>query len=342
MSQINIVGVETRHGFKTLELHEGDIARIPFDVDVLVLSAFAGSYIPSPGTVIQSLLHRHGIDVEAEAEDPALDLRTALGVWISRELTRDVPIRRLMCVELYGSSLELQETLDNVFGGLLLMEAKGIDVTTVALPLLGSGLQMLPAEQVASELIPRARAYLSRSSSTKRLMFVEIDPIKAKVVSDGIDAALGRKRVNLPHAELVSALRQEIQDTMHENPALFTDGEHVRLAWLSLLNQPEVRSVEFGIAARKLVEYYVGQMGATKGHLAARIRQLETQGRIAPWVCAYMHVLRQLGNEAAHENVGVGRVPPIIAPADLTVGLFCTQRLLDAWAELSEVDSEDA
>lgn len=45
---------------------------------------------------------------------------------------------------------------------------------------------------------------------------------------------------------------------------------------------------------------------------------------VALWLCAYMHVLRQLGNEAAHENAsGADRIPAIVAPGDLTPGLFC-------------------
>lgn len=336
MSQLNIVGVDTRHGFKTLELHEGNIAGLDFRVDVLVLSAFAGSYLPSPGTVIQALLHKHRIDVEAESENAALDLRAALGVWVSRCFDPAVPIGRLMCVEFYGSGLEVEEILDNVFAGLTLLEAKGISVTTVALPLLGTGLQFLPPQEVAEELIPRARSHLSRSMTTKRIVFVEIDPQKAQLVSEGIDQALGRERVTLPQQQLVAALRQDIQHRIQHSGHLFRGGEHVREEWLKLLSAPEIRSVEFGIAARKLVEYYVTTLGVTKGPLAVRIREVETQGRIAPWLCAYMHVLRQLGNEAAHENVsGSNRVPALLAPADLTAGLFCVQRILETWSDVT-------
>jgi hypothetical protein len=117
------------------------------------------------------------------------------------------------------------------------------------------------------------------------------------------------------------------------------NGEHVREDWLRLLSQDEIRSVEFGVAARKLVEFVVTSLGVTKGALAQRIRELETLGRVAPWLCAYMHVLRQLGNEAAHESgAGSGRIPAVLSPADLTAGLFCVQRLLDAWPELMVSD----
>lgn len=341
MSQINIVGVDTHHGFRTLELHEGDITSLDFHVDVLVFSAFAGSYIPSPGTVIQALLRRHRVDVEAESAVPALDVRTALGLWVSRPLEPEVPIGRLMCVEFHGSGLELDEILDNVFAGLTVLDAKGIPVSTVALPLLGTGLQFLPPEQIARELVPRARTHLQRSTTTSRIVFVEIDPSKAKLVSDGIDKALGRERVTLPQQHLVAALRQDIQHRIQHSAGLFRGGEHVREEWLRLLSQSEIRSIEFGIAARKLVEFCTAYMGVKKGPLAVRIREMETQGRVAPWLCAYMHVLRQLGNEAAHENAsGASRIPAIVAPADLTAGLFCVQRLLEGWIEIHQAPTE--
>ncbi|WP_161794818.1 DUF4145 domain-containing protein [Desulfonatronum thioautotrophicum] len=84
------------------------------------------------------------------------------------------------------------------------------------------------------------------------------------------------------------------------------------------------------------MELITKKLGANSGQLATRIRDLETKGIVAPWLCGYMHVLRHLGNEAAHENVhGASRVPSVVAPADLIAGLFCVQRqLLDSWEDL--------
>ena len=336
-----MIGVETRHGFKTLELHEADLAGLDFRVDVLVLSAFAGDYLPTPGSVVHALETRFDLVIGAEASAPWLDMRSALGVWVSRELSTSDRIARLLGVELLGTRMEFKESLENLFAALALIEAKGVSVDTVALPLLGTGAQMFDAGQVVRELVPRARGYLERSASTTRLAFVEIDPTKAGLVSDGLDAALGRERVTLPQEQVVAALRQDIHNQIQTLNQLFATAEHTRSEWLGLLSEPTIRSVEFGIAARKLVELFVGLMGAREGPLANRIRALETKGVLAPWLCAYMHVLRQLGNEAAHENVsGSKRVPRVLSAADLVAGLVCVRRLLDSWDELSEVISE--
>ena len=333
MPTANILGVETRSGFRTLELHEADITDLGYHVDVLIFSAFAGSYAPLPGTVIRSLLERHGLEVRDAAIRPALDMRSALGLWVTR-VQSELPFSHILCVELRGSGIELSEVLDNVFAALLMMEVKGHDISTVAMPLLGTGSQKLDPTKLAHALVPRARSYLERSASTKRLVFAEIDTKKAGLVSAAMDSVLGRERITLPQEQLVGALRQDVQHRIHALDSLFApECEHLRHDWLSLLSQPSVRSVEFGILARKLVELYATRVGAPEGPpLATRIRNMEKRGRVAPWICAYMHVLRQLGNEAAHENtLGSTRVPKIVAPADLTAGLFCVQRLLDSW-----------
>src|SRR5688500_9667070 len=113
MQPINIVGFETIYGFRTIELYEDDIARLSSHVDVLVISAFAGSYIPVPASVIQSLEEARGIVVEDLAYRPAIDLRDALGIWISADLGKE-GIGRIVCVELRGGSRPISETLDNV------------------------------------------------------------------------------------------------------------------------------------------------------------------------------------------------------------------------------------
>ena len=55
MSLINLISVQTTSGIKTIEVHNDDITKMTFDVDVLVLSAYHNQYFPAPGTVIESL-----------------------------------------------------------------------------------------------------------------------------------------------------------------------------------------------------------------------------------------------------------------------------------------------
>ena len=337
MQPLNVLGIETARGFRTVELFHGDITALAFHADVLVVSAYAGSYAPVHGTLIEALQARLGIHVSSHARSPELDLRDALGIWVSAKLDASYKFDRILGVEMRGTPHPLAEALDNVFGGLMLLAAKGVPTQTVVLPLLGAGSQRLNPKEMASELVQRGKHYLDQAPATNRLVFVEIDRHRAQSVADAIDRTLGRHKVNLPHEELVRALRQDVIHKLHESETLFEpDCRAVRDNWLVLLQQKEIRAPEFGVNGRKVVELMLGRLGVPQQRLADRIRSLEKLGTVAPWICGYMNVLRHLGNEVAHSNsTDTDRQPAMIAPADLTAGLFCLERLLDFWQTYS-------
>lgn len=52
---------------------------------------------------------------------------------------------------------------------------------------------------------------------------------------------------------------------------------------------------------------------------------------VASWIRSYLHVLRVLGNESAHEKRGEGRSPAHVEARDVAIGLFCLQRVLEFW-----------
>lgn len=331
---MNVVGVDTRFGYRTAELINADITRLAARVDVMMVSAFAGSYHPLEGTVMRALLDGHGIHCEALREDPGLDLCKALGIWVSRELESG-PARRLLFVEIRGSSRSVEDVLDNVFAALMVLSAKHIPVQSVSMPLLGAGSQRLPAKTVIQALLPRAKRYLVESPATSLLQFVEVDKGKAELISVAMDEVLGRVRVSLPRQLVADALRKDVRHKLLQSSDLFGVDDSLRDDWLSMVESDQASSVQFGVLSRKLVERILNKLHAPHGHLAGRIKWAETNG-IAPWICGYMTVLRHLGNEAAHEHPdGVIRNPANIASADLAAGMYCVERLLDFWGEVS-------
>jgi hypothetical protein len=144
MERRNIIGIDARRGFRTLELYEGDVTDLGCSVDALVVSAFGGGYSPIKGTVQGSLQERLGVSLKDLQRSPEFDFRSSLGIWISSRLP-DYEFARILCVELVGGSVGIDEALKNVFVGLLILEAKGIVVRSVALPILGAGNQQLDA-----------------------------------------------------------------------------------------------------------------------------------------------------------------------------------------------------
>jgi hypothetical protein len=54
MQRRNIVGVNTRYGYRTCELHEGDISQLDRHVDAMAISALAGDYQDPPSGTIKT------------------------------------------------------------------------------------------------------------------------------------------------------------------------------------------------------------------------------------------------------------------------------------------------
>jgi hypothetical protein len=338
MRRLNVLGLETRSGYRTMELFEGDVTSLQQHADVLVVSSYVGDYAPVPGTVIGALEAQLKVSVAGLSRTPAYDFRDSLGVWISRRL--DVaPFTRILCAELTGQPLATGEVLENVFVGLSILEAKGGQIGSVVLPLLGTGSQGLDEETVIRSLLHAGELFLGRSLGAQTLRFVEHDTGRAERLANAMDKVLGRVTVSLPKQELVESLRQDIRNRLYQATALFElPDSSLRNDWLGLLAASEVRSFELGVLSRRLLEVLVTKlMGASKEPLYSRIRALETSGKVAPWICGYMHVLRHLGNEAAHETAAASdREPPRLETVDLALGLFCVERLLEFWLGFHE------
>ena len=81
----NCIGFETRHGYRTFELYEGDLTEPGAAADLLVVSAFAGGYKPVPNTVFGALHEKWGLDLLKLGR--TLDVTKQLGFWLSEPLT---------------------------------------------------------------------------------------------------------------------------------------------------------------------------------------------------------------------------------------------------------------
>jgi hypothetical protein len=148
-NRLNIVGLDTAWGFKTIELYEGDLSRTDLNCDLLVLSVFVGGYNPRPGTLLGDLKSNLSFDIRNEEKMPAYDFRGPLSLWASRAL-RGYSFRRVMALEMKGSYWPIKECIENVFAAVAALSAKGVEVRTLAMPVLGAGNQKIPP----SEIIP--------------------------------------------------------------------------------------------------------------------------------------------------------------------------------------------
>jgi O-acetyl-ADP-ribose deacetylase (regulator of RNase III) len=336
MKQLNLLEIETRWGYKTFELYQGDITALEFPVDVLAVSSFYGNYAPVAKTVIGALHDNCGVEVGELARRPEFNLKDVFNCWVAR-LPGDGKFRRVLCVE-FADGDEPREVIENLFVTLSVLEVKGIKVGTLALPILGTGNQVLSPEKIIKALLDSAQKYMNRSQTLKRIVFVEINKERARQLDKAMNDALGRVKVVMPKGALSEQLRKEIGEKVEAAAALAGPKGHEVFSDLRrLIGSGQSRSFEIGIVSRRLVEFVADDLlrKSKKGFdLYRKIDSLSERG-VADWVRSYMHVLRILGNESAHEKDRGDRVPANIEEDDLTLCFFCLQRVLDFWVTLN-------
>jgi hypothetical protein len=342
--RLTVLGVETPRGLCTLELLQGDITRVP--CDLLAVSAFKGSYHPTPGTVIGALKENHGISLQKSGPGRALidaefDLRDQFGIWITRELP-GATCRRILCVELLGRiddqrevGQQLQSLLENVFVGLAILEAKGIVIRQLALPLLGTGQQEIAPLDIVGPLISKTQDAIARSTSLERVMFVERNPQKARLLLDEIERKFGTVNPSLPKAELIAGLMKEIQ-AIALKLRRATAGAQQRMAeeMHQIVSAPIPTTAGIGLMARRLAETVADTryLGGSGDDLHKKIENLAKTG-VAPWLVSYLHTLRVIGNEVVHIRERGNRLPSALNEDDVTVCLFCVQRVAQFWLD---------
>ena len=177
---------------KEISVHCDDITCFSQKIDVLTTSAYVGSYAPTPRTVFQALTY-HGIYVDYLAQYPAFDLRSPCHIWLSRQIpVNSACIGRIGCIELGGThlshldSFEAEQSMINsiraYFHMLDMASLYGVDVTTVALPLLGSGAQHITGDFLLIPLINECVSFLKRNACAKNICFVERNAQKAEQI----------------------------------------------------------------------------------------------------------------------------------------------------------------
>lgn len=367
MQQLNITQIETRWGYRTFELYQGDITLLETDVDVMVISAIGDLYFPVPGTVMGTLEENHGIDVQVLADECEFDLRDAFGCWVSRRLNSS-RIGRILCIRMVGGDLDLDEAIENVFVVLSVLEAKlesdykrkkeelrnraGLKdrereklqseldagserVRLVALPMLGAGLGGLPAAQVMKSMLNHALSFMERSATVGRVLFVAFDADTAQELNAAMSAALRRPPLLLPRRGLIESLGRDLIAQIDRAQAIASEPQRKVLNELQRIIQAESsQAFQLGHQGRMLIEFVVNDIVKTKNifELQPRIDLLGNY-RVAPWIMTYMHVLRVFGNESVHPRDPEGRLPQAVDESDLIVALFCIRRILEFWVE---------
>lgn len=174
--------IEHATGTRRVELHHGDLTRIPPEeaVDVLVVSAYPNDYVPTSGSLIGAL-HGAGLSVADLAQRKAVDLRHAFSCWLSEDLGDDAArfgFRRILCFEpsVRGAP---EAVVGEIFQSLMPFAHGDPPIRSLAMPLVASGDQRVPVEEMFTPLLEAAVHWLALGLPIDRLKIVEHDGAKA-------------------------------------------------------------------------------------------------------------------------------------------------------------------
>lgn len=188
MQPLYLSSVCTYYGEKEICVYNCDILDFDEKIDILTTSAGARSYYPTRGTIFWALTTAN-IFANALAENPEIDLRQLCNVWLSKKIEKShAQIKRIGCVE-FDYILEEQDMINSIksyFKMLDIAATYGIEMETVALPLLGSGNQRIAMEFTIYPIVNECIAFLKRNAFVKRICFIEKDSSKAFFISDFI------------------------------------------------------------------------------------------------------------------------------------------------------------
>jgi hypothetical protein len=347
---INSVSVETPYGFRTFNLHHGDICS--YRDDLLVVSGHAdpGSY--PAGAVIDALSNRFGIDFSDLS--PLLLLEEAAGAW--RVHTGRLPHPgQLLLVRIPGPSSVLRgggnpievysRLLWTVFGSLAAMELdeQSNHPQTMAMSVLG-GARGYPIGKLMEELLRQSLNWLkiSRHMHTVNFYVYDVyDDDHAAEWGEAMNALLGRSMVSVAGETVTQGLREELLSRIEACKAVGSPELREVLVHIQdeLKTPGSIYPQRVAVEGRRMVEYVVHTLAANlgapwKGSMLEDIEALRKTDLVAPWIISYLHSLRVFGNEGVHFKGDVPYTPRKLQPGDLTAILCSISRVLNYWQEL--------
>ncbi|MFC1706919.1 hypothetical protein ACFL59_08895 [Planctomycetota bacterium] len=346
LTELNVVGLDSPHGYKTFRLLSGGIEAS--DAEVVAISAHANPRINPSGAALRSLGFCDGIPVEQLTPLVLMDAGSLAGTYRVNALAgphdRDVLVVRIPGLNRTRTDTPLdtfEDTLWSLFGSLSALEVKGASYRSLALTVLG-GSRGYSVRDVLRLLMQKSLDWLSHSRSMTRVDLHVFEPEHAALWTEAMNEAVGREAFKEAGSVVVQALSEEIRARL------------TSLQWLSegdlnlKVTAPLLRALAGDKATglplqwlttpgRVLAEYVVSHLiasqpawtGSPKHDLYARIESLH--GFIEEWMVYHLHVLRVCGNEGAHLRDGRAALREVDLPA-LLVSLL---RVILWWDERS-------
>jgi hypothetical protein len=347
MGLINEIPISTKFGLRTIQIYNDDITRINWEFDVLVLSAFKGGYNPVKGSLIKSLLDNSKVDIREFSNKPKFDFRENLNCWLSSDLPEETSFKRILCLEGISSTLEstggIKELMSNLYGFISFLSYKKIDVSKIAMPLLGSGNQGNDVNKILPELIESSKQALECNPNIKTICFVEMNENKASLINDYVNDFLGRGEEQISEYKVDNEVAIHINDIIkYLNklveliPTIEKKEEFINL--LDKLSKKNIVQYQIFGRLRVFTELILREVIIVK-HLKKNvslydywIEMSQREYYIPEWVSSYVHIIRIAGNYESHVKKDT-RIAMKYLPEDFEILLLSFKSILKYYTD---------
>ncbi len=346
---LNAFDVDPGAAERSLELRCGELFSLPLQVDLLVVSAYAGNYEPVPGTLVARLWETCGLALDALPR--AFDLSAGpVGAWVSPPLASlataptwpqgsSTRFARIAVVESPATAappsgsaeLPAWPAFNQLFCLLALLPLHGIACRTVATPLLSAGNQGVQPQRLFPALLERCRDGFRHVPDLERMVIFDRQRQPLQQLAERIDRELQRSPSQRQLLDLAGQtlaprdLLAALESFSRRHPELDLEGDVAEL--MHQLGGLQTTAVALGLHGRRLVEGLVRQrLGWRRGTLYQGLQVL-TRQEVNPWILSCLHQVRVFCNWMGHPSRNGSR--RAVSPTDVAAMLAALQRVLE-------------
>lgn len=297
----NIVSTDENNLDHSVRFYAGDILSIP--ADILFVSAYKGCYYPLEGTILGDLLRMYGINLEnVELKQISENLK------LYNIQSHNIPFKKIIIVEMVGyQTVDSRNLILLIFDEIKRKIKKIIDESDVSIsfPLIGTGIQGLPKEIVAVEMLKLSKAFVNTPIREINIFAYDFESIA--LLNNNINQFLNRNSIDTVNIELLSAIIEELKIIALGNNS---KGVEIEVQQLSqLLTAPKISLESIATFGRKLCELFVDLLLIENNLRIVENAKLEDRIKAiapillkskTPFLLSYLRLLQSCGNVAAH------------------------------------------
>ncbi|HRX11474.1 MAG TPA: TIR domain-containing protein, partial [Draconibacterium sp.] len=159
-----------------IQLLHGDLTAIPPEhaVDLLVVSAFPNNYVPALNTLMAALYDKR-IYVGEMAKNKEIDLRTQLGCWLSKPVSKEQQeqfnFKQILCFEPGDIVHDDKTIVGNIFRCINAF-AFEMQNNNIAMPVVASGNQKVALDKILPAIVEAAIFWLENGLPLKSIKLV--------------------------------------------------------------------------------------------------------------------------------------------------------------------------